>query len=135
MPSPLFPFLRIRRLISTNLVETRALRTFFFVFITDHYGRGLNFQRQEGDGKSCPPAQNKSALARNPPFLGRILFITPEYILFFCFVSHLWKGITPLFYFRLFRSSLLSLHCLLCLLHALQNSISVSWFCESLYRY
>ena len=30
--SPLFAFLRIRRLISTNLVETRALRTIFFFF-------------------------------------------------------------------------------------------------------
>ena len=35
-------FLRIRLLISTNLVETRALRTIFFNFFTEHhhYGKG-----------------------------------------------------------------------------------------------
>ena len=60
VPSPLFAFLRIRRLISTNLVETRALRTFFFFFqsiIIMAKDGGIKFSKTEGMGKSCPPPQ------------------------------------------------------------------------------
>ena len=58
VPSPLFAFMRIRRLISTNLVETRALRTFFFFFqsiIIMAKDGGIKFSKTEGMGKSCPP--------------------------------------------------------------------------------
>ena len=61
----------IRRLISTNLVETRALRTFFFFFFTEnhHYGKvwwDEIFKDRGGWGKVVPPPKKISALARNP---------------------------------------------------------------------
>ena len=63
VPSPLFVFLRIRRLTSTNLVETRALRTIFFVFhrASSLWQRmvGLNFQRQGRGGEKVVPPSKK----------------------------------------------------------------------------
>ena len=71
VPSPLFAFLRIRRLISKNLVETRALRTFFFFFhrASSLWQRmvGSNFQIQGGVGKSCPLPPQKTALFSSEP--------------------------------------------------------------------
>ena len=80
VPSPLFAFMRIRRLISTNLVETPALRRIFFFFFFSQSiiimakDGGIKFSKT-GDGeKLFPPTQEHSALARNPcddlPFLG-----------------------------------------------------------------
>ena len=64
VPSPLFAFLRIRRLISTNLVETPALRTNFSIFsqsiIILAKDGGLKFSKTGGgEGKSPPPKKKK----------------------------------------------------------------------------
>ena len=59
MPSPLFGFLRIPRLKSTNLVETRALRPFFFFFsqsIIIAKDGGIQFSKTGGGwGEFVPP--------------------------------------------------------------------------------